>query len=435
MGRRLVPILVLALAATLTTVAAAPAGATPSKTTTCTSCHSGAASGTVTAAPSTATPAPGAAYTVSLSIGLTASGNTGFHIAQTDAAGTATTWQTVYGGPAAQTTWAPSMTAPSTPGTYYYKVWCVKGPASSSGMAKTALYSITVPALAATPAITSLTPAHAQTGASVVIAGTDLGAGGTVSFGRATATATAWSATCITAVVPAGLATGATSVTVTPAGAAVSNSLAFTVDAATPLPAPADTIAPVTIAAGLPATPWCNHAVTVSLTAADDTGGAGVASILYSVDGEASVPVAGTATDVPLTASGLHTVAFHAEDAAGNAERVKSVTVGIDLDKPQPVAPQAAKVRESRTATLRYLIRDETPNGGAATVQITIRNSRGKVVKRLSLGSRPVNTALAARFGCSLRPGTYRFLVRATDAAGNAEAAAAQQSLRVLAGN
>ena len=422
--------LVLALIAALSAVVAGPAGATPSQPSSCTGCHSGAASGAVTAVPSTAAPAPGATYAVNVSIGLTASGKTGYHIAQTDAAGTATTWQAVYGGPAAQTTWAPSMTAPTTPGTYYYKVWCAKGPANSSGMAKTASYSITVPASAATPAISGVTPAHALPGANVVIAGSNLGAGGTVRFGAAAAATTAWSATSVTATVPASLTPGATSISVTPAGGSTTNAVAFTVDGPQ---VSADVIAPVTVAAGLPAMPWCNHGVTVSLTAADDMGGSGVASIYYTVDGGAPVLVTGTGADVPLTSSGLHTVSFHARDAAGNAEQVKSVTVGIDLSKPRPVAPRTAKVRRGRTATLRYQVRDEAPSGGTATVTVAIRNNRGKVVKRLSLGSRPVNTALKAGFRCSLKPGTYKFLVRATDAAGNVEAAAASQTLRVLA--
>ena len=52
-------------------------------------------------------------------------------------------------------------------------------------------------------------------------------------------------------------------------------------------------------------------------------------------------------------------------------------------------------------------------------------------MKRLQLGSRPVNTALTARFRCALRPGTYRFSVRATDAAGNPQANVASQRLTV----
>ncbi len=91
-------------------------------------------------------------------------------------------------------------------------------------------------------------------------------------------------------------------------------------------------------------------------------------------------------------------------------------------------------MRRAHQATLRYEVRDAAPNGGSAEVVIAIKNSRGKVVKRLRLGDKPVNTALAARFTCTLRPGTYRFLVRATDAAGNTQANIAAQTLRVVAG-
>ena len=69
-----------------------------------------------------------------------------------------------------------------------------------------------------TAAITSLTPNHARTGASVVIAGSNLGSGGTVRFGSTMATTTAWSASSVTATVPASLSPGATTVTVTPTG-------------------------------------------------------------------------------------------------------------------------------------------------------------------------------------------------------------------------
>jgi len=139
---------ILAIAIALAAVIAGPASATPSKTTACTSCHSGAASGTVTAVPSTATPAAGASYTVAITNGLASSGNTGYHIAQTDAGGTTTTWVAVYGGGvgSTQTSYTATMTAPVAAGTYYYNVWCVKGPASSAGQAKAATYSITVPA-------------------------------------------------------------------------------------------------------------------------------------------------------------------------------------------------------------------------------------------------------------------------------------------------
>lgn len=509
--------LLFALAAAgLTAVAAGPAGATPSRNTTCTSCHSGAASGAVTAVPSSATPSPGATYAVNVSIGLTASGQTGYHVAQTDAAGTATTWMAVSGGPSAQTSWAPKMTAPATPGTYYYKVWTAKGPDNSSGMAKAATYSITVPAPAAPPALTGLVPStgiagslftitgaslgtsgtvtvggltaatsawsatsitctvpatstvgaksvvvtpagasatnaltytvtaapapapaiaavsptHAETGATVVITGTDFGATGVVEFGSVAATTTAWSATSVTATVPAGLAPGATTVTVTPGGGPASNAAAFTVDAPQE---PVDATAPATTATGVPAAPWCNHAVTVQLDATDEPGGSGVASVTYAVDGGSPVPVAGAAASVPLETSGAHTVSFFATDAAGNTEAVRSVSVNIDMAKPQPQAPRAAKVRQKRTAVLRYRVVDEAPNGGTADVVIVVRDKRGRTVKRLVLPDRAVNAPLTARFACTLSLGTYRFRVSATDAAGNPQTTVATQKLWVLA--
>ena len=52
-------------------------------------------------------------------------------------------------------------------------------------------------------------------------------------------------------------------------------------------------------------------------------------------------------------------------------------------------------------------------------------------VKRLHLGTQPVNTALTTRFTCKLRAGTYRFSVQAIDAAGNTQAGAASQRLTV----
>ena len=67
-----------------------------------------------------------------------------------------------------------------------------------------------------------------------MIAGTNLGTAGTVKFGATTATTTAWSATSVTAKVPASLAPGGINVTVTPTGGSASNALSFTVDAPAP---------------------------------------------------------------------------------------------------------------------------------------------------------------------------------------------------------
>ena len=226
MRSRLVPTLVVVAvvaAAVFAAVTAKPVHSFPSKVQPCTSCHAAAPGGaTVSAKPSTATPAPGATYTVTVDLsGLTSSGDTGYWITN----GTGTPAVSVYGGGTGtnQTTYTRTMTAPTTPGSYAYTVWCDRG-GKTSGQAKSTTYSITVQAPPApTAAITTLTPNHAQTGANVVIAGTNLGTAGTVKFGATTATTTAWSATSVTAKVPASLAPGGINVTVTPTGGSVSN--------------------------------------------------------------------------------------------------------------------------------------------------------------------------------------------------------------------
>jgi len=122
--------------------------------------------------------------------------------------------------------------------------------------------------VAPTTAITSLTPNHGQTGATVVIAGTNLGTSGVVRFGSTTATTSAWSATSITCTVPAGLATGAVNVTVTPSGGAASNARSFTVDAPQASKPIEWTIS------GQPLTVGYNGTVTVSGQLSDATSGA-----------------------------------------------------------------------------------------------------------------------------------------------------------------
>lgn len=122
-------------------VAAKPAAALPTYKTVCSTCHTSAPSGSVTATPTKTTLAPGEAYTVSVAVNLSASGQTGFWITNNDVA---TPNPNVAGGPGASPLTA-NMTAPSAAGTYTYKVYGVKSTTSaSSGQTATTTYSITV---------------------------------------------------------------------------------------------------------------------------------------------------------------------------------------------------------------------------------------------------------------------------------------------------
>ena len=161
---RLAPLIVIAVlvagAALFAAVSAKPAAAYPNYDN-CSGCHTLAPSGPVSAVPSTTTPAAGAAYTVDITNGLTASGHTGYHVESNDAGTPPVT--TVFGGGSSSTatTFQANMTAPPAAGTYTYKVWLVKG-GGSAGMATSVTYSITV---GGTPAPDTTAPTTVASGA------------------------------------------------------------------------------------------------------------------------------------------------------------------------------------------------------------------------------------------------------------------------------
>lgn len=201
-----------------------------------------------------------------------------------------------------------------------------------------------------------------------------------------------------------------------------------------------DTIAPTAVASGVTANAWYNHSVTVTVTATDNPGGSGVASIATELNGGSPVVTDGsTATVViPVDATthandGANTVKFWATDVAGNVEAAQTITVNIDTRAPAPQAPYSATATRGRTATLKYEVADASPNSGTAAVVIKVKNSAGKVVKTLNFASKPVNTLLAAKFTIpsTWRIGTYRFFVYATDGAGNVQLKAAVNKLIV----
>lgn len=125
--------------------AAAPVRATPNEQRACNAsgCHTGKPSGNVTAKPSKVKLAKRAKYTVSITIDLSSGGGTGYWIAKSTASGATGKSTGVFAGPGSKKTWKATMKAPAKKGTYYYKVFGVKG-APSSGQMSTATYHITV---------------------------------------------------------------------------------------------------------------------------------------------------------------------------------------------------------------------------------------------------------------------------------------------------
>jgi len=184
----------LAVAMMAATISPPVAQAFPSKQQECLNCHGpGTVGSTVTAVPSTTTPAAGATYTVAVGMPANAdepAGDTGYWIANSTAAGVTGTSTLVYGGNdgTGAATRTATMTAPAAAGTYYYKVWAVKGSTATTGVTNSALYSITVagaPVVVTTTtalAVTPVTPVVAPASPTLKATVSGAGAAGTVEF-------------------------------------------------------------------------------------------------------------------------------------------------------------------------------------------------------------------------------------------------------------
>ncbi len=198
--------------------------------------------------------------------------------------------------------------------------------------------------------------------------------------------------------------------------------------ATSPSPSPSDTIPPLTVASGAPQG-WSDEPVTVTLKANDNTGGSGVASISYSIDGGAIVIVPGATALVAFAApadhagDGVHTLSFYATDLAGNVEAAQTLQVSIATRPPRLVwrglAP--ALVRRTEPLRLRFVLGDET---GSVKVATSIYDAYGVLVARarlahLTSGARELSLWPRYDDGQPLLPGLYHVRLALTDVAGN----------------
>lgn len=197
--------------------------------------------------------------------------------------------------------------------------------------------------------------------------------------------------------------------------------------------ASAGDVAPPTTAASGADDLWHNRPVTVTLVAADNPGGSGVAYTEYKLDQGSWTRATSLVVPAPADHSndGTHTVLYRSVDGAGNVETPRICSVNIATCAPKPVADHAATVAHGRTATLAFSVGE--PRTGLATAHVTIKvkTPAGRLVTTLTRGAAALNTPLVARFTCRLAAGHYRFFVYATDAAGNTQSSVGANRLTV----
>ena len=155
----------------------------------------------------------------------------------------------------------------------------------------------------------------------------------------------------------------------------------------------------------------------------------------YRIDGGRwqTLTAAGVTVKAPSdhSADGDHTISYRSTDKAGNTEFPQLCTVHIDTRPPKTVAYGKVTVARGSTAKIAYKITDAQPNGGTATVTITVRDAAGTTVDTLVLGEQEIGKKLRAAYACALAPGSYTYRVTATDAAGNAQSSAGSGTLVV----
>jgi hypothetical protein len=109
-----------------------------------------------------------------------------------------------------------------------------------------------------------------------------------------------------------------------------------------------------------------------------------------------------------------------------------SDSIFLDTVRPVPRALRATTVaRRGRRVALRYRVEDAEPCGPTSTVIVTLRTLSGRALRTFVRQRVPVNEPQALGFTCRLPRGTYRWVVRARDTAGNPEPAPAKGMLVV----
>jgi hypothetical protein len=216
------------------------------------------------------------------------------------------------------------------------------------------------------------------------------------------------------------------------------DSKSCTVKIDTTAPVPSDTMPPVTIVNGGDDL-W--HAAPVTLDFVSSDAGPAASGVAYTEYWLAGRWTKGTTVTLPAPADhsgdGVHVVGFRSADSAvpANLEPLKTATVRIDTTAPAVRALTGATVRTGKTVRLRYRVDDGLPGGVAlspeAAVQIAIVSARGKALKRFDLDLQRTNMPLTLRWVCTLKPGTYRFRVFATDLAGNVQSRVGSARLTV----
>jgi peptidoglycan/xylan/chitin deacetylase (PgdA/CDA1 family) len=154
--------------------------------------------------------------------------------------------------------------------------------------------------------------------------------------------------------------------------------------------------------------------VSVTLIAADNGGGSGVASIRYTTNGTDPTPTTGTVYAGPFSLSSTTTVKYRSFDAAGNIEPVNAALLQVDTVAPTSTikcnGAACTSVPYNSTVSVTLAATDDPGGSGVTSIRYTTNGTDPTATS---------GTVYAAAFSLS-SSATVKY--RAFDAVGNAEA-------------
>jgi parallel beta-helix repeat protein len=151
---------------------------------------------------------------------------------------------------------------------------------------------------------------------------------------------------------------------------------------------------------------WFISDVNLTISAYDNN--AGVASTSYRLD---DGPWTNYTSRIFITGEGVHVLDFFSADAAGNVEQVRSRTIKIDTEKPQPVPDMELEYRFATTDGATLYLEFEDNTSGISEYALSLASSYSY---RYSWASNPSMPYFAVGF----KNGTYLYYGGAYDQAG-----------------
>ncbi|WP_284752544.1 Ig-like domain-containing protein [Arthrobacter sp. efr-133-R2A-120] len=157
--------------------------------------------------------------------------------------------------------------------------------------------------------------------------------------------------------------------------------------------------------------------VIVNLTAQDNAGGSGVASITYAVDSGSQTTVNAANAAVTVSGDGTHVVSYFATDNAGNS--CASQNLAIKIDTVAPGAPSIIVPTYVNSANVAAVpVNGTAEPGSTVTLTVTDPGAAHTLAGTVTVSGSGAWTATGLDL-TSLNQGTVTYAAKATDAAGN----------------